>query len=84
MKLDEVQFLAYGHGITNAHAYLDGNKRTGFSAMDVFLGLNGYRLRFERAKWEGDVVVNQVLVSFGDDVRTRRVVDAIARVARAV
>ncbi|MBN1122720.1 MAG: type II toxin-antitoxin system death-on-curing family toxin [Anaerolineae bacterium] len=30
-------------GISQAQAFLDGNKRTGFAAMDVFLRLNGQR-----------------------------------------
>ena len=33
---------AYGYGITQNHAFIDGNKRTGLAAMAVFLGLNGY------------------------------------------
>ena len=33
---------AYGYGITQNHAFVDGNKRTGLAAMAVFLGLNGY------------------------------------------
>jgi death-on-curing protein len=28
-------------GISQAHAFVDGNKRTAFAATDVFLGLNG-------------------------------------------
>ncbi|WP_017327679.1 type II toxin-antitoxin system death-on-curing family toxin [Synechococcus sp. PCC 7336] len=34
---------AYGYGITQNHAFIDGNKRTGLAAMAVFLGLNGYQ-----------------------------------------
>jgi death-on-curing protein len=30
-------------GISQAQAFLDGNKRTAFAAMDVFLRLNGQR-----------------------------------------
>jgi death-on-curing protein len=33
------------------HAFLDGNKRTAFAAMDVFLRRRGYRLRFEAEAW---------------------------------
>lgn len=32
-------FLASGHG------FVDGNKRVGFAAMDVFLRANGYKVR---------------------------------------
>ena len=33
---------AYGFGLARNHAFVDGNKRTAFLAMYVFLGLNGY------------------------------------------
>ncbi len=32
---------AYAFGLTRGHAFVDGNKRIGFAAMLVFLGLNG-------------------------------------------
>lgn len=35
---------AYGFGLTQNHAYNDGNKRIAFLAMAVFLGLNGYEI----------------------------------------
>ena len=35
---------AYGFAITTSHPYQDGNKRTGFLAMAIFAGLNGYEL----------------------------------------
>jgi death-on-curing protein len=35
---------AYAFGLVTAHPYNDGNKRTAFLAMVVFLGLNGYDL----------------------------------------
>lgn len=35
---------AYGFGIAPNHAFNDGNKRTAFQAMFVFLGLNGLDL----------------------------------------
>lgn len=34
----------YGHGLTRAHPYIDGNKRIGFVAMAAFLDANGLRL----------------------------------------
>ncbi len=34
----------YGFGIAQNHAFVDGNKRTAFLAIGVFLGLNGKRL----------------------------------------
>lgn len=32
------------HSIISNHPFVDGNKRTGFTAMDVFLRLNDYHL----------------------------------------
>jgi len=34
----------YAFGLTRNHPFLDGNKRTAFAAMAVFLELNGYEL----------------------------------------
>jgi death on curing protein len=34
----------YGFGLARNHAFLDGNKRTAFVAMNVFLILNGYEI----------------------------------------
>ncbi|MGO9744270.1 MAG: type II toxin-antitoxin system death-on-curing family toxin [Roseiarcus sp.] len=36
---------AYAFGLTRGHAFVDGNKRIGFAAMLVFLGLEGRTLR---------------------------------------
>ena len=35
---------AYGYGLAKNHPFIDGNKRTAFMLMYVFLGLNGYLL----------------------------------------
>ena len=35
---------AYAFGIVRNHPFVDGNKRTGFLAAYVFLGLNGWEL----------------------------------------
>ena len=35
---------AYGFGLARNHPYFDGNKRTAFVTMAVFMGLNGVRL----------------------------------------
>lgn len=35
---------AYGFGISRNHAFIDGNKRTGFVAAIMFLRLNGWQL----------------------------------------
>ena len=38
---------AYAFGIVKAHAFVDGNKRTGFVTALTFLRLNGYAFRPE-------------------------------------
>ena len=35
---------AYGYGISRNHPFIDGNKRTAFVAMELFLILNRYEL----------------------------------------
>ena len=35
---------SYGFGIARNHPFVDGNKRTAFVAMELFLDLNGYDL----------------------------------------
>jgi len=35
---------AYGYGLAKNHPFIDGNKRTAFMVMYVFLGLNRYLL----------------------------------------
>jgi death on curing protein len=34
----------YGYGLAKNHAFLDGNKRIGFVAVNVFLLLNGFEI----------------------------------------
>ncbi len=41
---------AYAFGISKAHAFIDGNKRTAFVACATFLRLNGRHLRPEPAR----------------------------------
>ncbi len=36
---------ALGYTLIKNHPFLDGNKRTGHAAMEVFLVLNGYEIR---------------------------------------
>lgn len=36
---------AYAYGIARNHAFLDGNKRTAFVVMELFLELNGWVLK---------------------------------------
>ncbi len=35
---------SYGFGISRNHPFVDGNKRTAFVAMELFLALNGFEL----------------------------------------
>lgn len=41
---------AYAFGIARNHPFLDGNKRTAFVAMELFLNLNGWVLNAEDAE----------------------------------
>jgi death-on-curing protein len=41
----EVLAASYGFGLTRSHPFVDGNKRTGFQVMYVFLGLNGCQIQ---------------------------------------
>lgn len=53
---------SYGYGISRNHPFIDGNKRTGFVAMELFLALNGYELTASDA----DCVVSMLSVAAGD------------------
>lgn len=53
---------AYAFGIARNHPFLDGNKRTAFIAMAVFLGINGQRLVAPQA----DAVVTMLALAAGD------------------
>ncbi|MFZ2392003.1 MAG: type II toxin-antitoxin system death-on-curing family toxin [Rhodoferax sp.] len=53
---------AYGYGFSRNHAFIDGNKRTGFVAAALFLRLNGYRLVADDA----DCVLTMWAVAAGE------------------
>lgn len=53
---------AYGYGISRNHAFIDGNKRTGFVAAELFLRLNGYQLVADDA----DCVFTMLAVASGE------------------
>ena len=53
---------AYGYGISRNHPFLDGNKRTAFVAVELFLILNGYRL----AASDVDCVIVMLEVASGN------------------
>jgi death-on-curing protein len=53
---------AYGFGIARNHPFSDGNKRTAFVAVELFLALN----RFELIASDGDCVITMLKVAAGD------------------
>ena len=53
---------SYGYGISRNHPFLDGNKRTAFVAVELFLQLNGYALEATDA----DCVVAMLDVAAGN------------------
>jgi death-on-curing protein len=54
----EEQAAAYWHGVCQAHAFLDGNKRLSLICANVFLLRNGFRL--EISSQEGESVTMQI------------------------
>lgn len=52
----------YGFGLAKNHAFVDGNKRTAFAAMNVFLLLNGAEVEAS----EAEVVDVMLHVAAGD------------------
>lgn len=53
---------AYGVGLAKNHPFIDGNKRTAFVAVELFLVLNGYELTASDA----DCVLTMLAVAAGD------------------
>jgi death on curing protein len=53
---------SYGYGISRNRPFLDGNKRTGFVATELFLHLNGYALSANDA----DSVLTMLNVASGE------------------
>jgi death on curing protein len=53
---------AYGFGIARNHPFMDGNKRTAFVAVELFLDLNG----FELIASDADCVLTMLSVAAGD------------------
>jgi death-on-curing protein len=52
---------AYGFGIARNHPFIDGNKRTAFVAVELFLDLNGFELMASDA----DCVLTVLAVAAG-------------------
>ena len=53
---------AYGFGLARNHPFADGNKRTAFVAVELFLALNGHELTAE----DGDCVLTMLALAAGD------------------
>jgi death-on-curing protein len=53
---------SYGFGIAKNHPFLDGNKRTAFVSIELFLMLNGYKL----AAKDSDCILTMLAVAGGD------------------
>jgi death-on-curing protein len=53
---------AYGYGLSRNHPFIDGNKRTGFVAAELFLNLNG----FELEATDADCVITMLGVAAGE------------------
>jgi death-on-curing protein len=61
-KADHADLAAcYGAGIAKNHPFADGNKRTAFVAVELFLALNGWRLTAADA----DAVIAMLAVADG-------------------
>jgi len=52
---------AYGFGIARKHPFVDGNKRTAFVAVELFLALNGFVMLAE----DGACVLTMLAVAAG-------------------
>ncbi len=52
---------AYGFGIARNHPFIDGNKRTAFVAVELFLDLNG----FDLVAGDADCVLTMLAVAAG-------------------
>jgi death on curing protein len=53
---------AYGYGIARNHPFVDGNKRTAFVAVELFLELNGYEL----TSADADCVLTMLALASGE------------------
>ncbi len=52
---------AYGYGLAKNHPFIDGNKRTAFVAVELFLLLNGWELNAT----DGECVLTMLAVAAG-------------------
>ena len=68
---------AYGWGISRNHPFLDGNKRTAFVAVELFLDLNGWQL----VASDADCVMAMLQVAAGE-IAEEAFADWVRKVAR--
>ena len=67
-KPDHADLAAcYGVGIAKNHPFVDGNKRTAFVAVELFLALNGWKLSAS----DTDAVLTMLAVASGKIDETR-------------
>ena len=69
---------AYAFGLTTAHPFNDGNKRIGFLAMAIFLGLNGKDLDASETEVV-QVMVALAAASLGEAQLAKWIRDHLAR-----
>ncbi|MDP2810163.1 MAG: type II toxin-antitoxin system death-on-curing family toxin [Rhodocyclaceae bacterium] len=53
---------AYGYGVSRNHPFIDGNKRTAFVCVELFLAMNGHDLKATDA----DCVLTMLAVAVGE------------------
>ena len=53
---------SYGFGLAKNHPFVDGNKRTAFVAVELFLALNGYQLQAN----DTDCVMTMLALAAGE------------------
>ena len=53
---------SYGFGLSRNHPFIDGNKRTAFVAVELFLALNG----FELVATDADCVIRMLKLASGE------------------
>jgi death-on-curing protein len=73
------QAAAYLYHIAKNHPFVDGNKRTAFAAMDVFLRMNGYILKLTNVQ-SYDLVLQVVQ----DNIEKKELADYIERVIEKI
>ncbi len=53
---------SYGFGLSRNHPFIDGNKRTAFVAVELFLALNGFQLTAP----DGECVIHMLRLASGE------------------